>query len=126
MAPSCRQKGVGAHFGRSARIETKAESIYLLLYRELEQDLNAKFRYFSLLLGKFSQENERSPYGQTAPEKEYYQYRPDHTLAGSQNPESKAGKVQEKIGETMAETKGRIEQAVDGPEWQQKAQARGR
>jgi hypothetical protein len=47
-------------------------------------------------------------------------------LPGSQNPESKAGKVQEKIGETMAETKGRIEQAVGGPEWQQKAQARGR
>jgi hypothetical protein len=56
----------------------KAEGICLLLSRELKNDLNAKFRYFLLLLGKFTQENERSPYGQTAPKKEYYQYRPDH------------------------------------------------
>jgi len=146
MDPSCRLKGVDAHFGRSARIETKAESICLLLYRELEQDLNAKFRYFFLLLGNFTQENERSPYGQTAPKKEYYQYRPDHTFACIPEPGKQdwqcSGKDRrdqegprkvvsvscaarkQTMGEIMAETKGRTKH--EGARDERKAESKAR
>jgi len=98
MDPSCRQKGVGAHVGRSARIETKAESICLLLYRELKHDLNARFRYFPCYSGSSPRKMSDLPMDRLIQRKNIINTVRITPLPVSQNPESKTGNVQEKVG----------------------------
>ena len=52
------------------------------------QDLWVRVRFQDLFppQGSFTQQNKRSPHGQTAPKKEYFQYRPDHAFACNPEP----------------------------------------
>ena len=64
----------------SSTAATQAACFGLPANAGVELGAQVQFRELFPYLGSFTQQNEQSPYRQTAPKKEQYQYSADHTF----------------------------------------------